>query len=250
MRKISLSYAEAKKIRTVAILSSTIAHLLLFSILFLIHQYVPELARAMNLDWQSSGGGGGGELKVYEIDFGPQSGNSTQMTDEVYKKQKFDVSYIQNQTFANQGTPVIHEEAPKKVTKKREKEKLYGENLPTKHRRGSGPGSGGGTGGGSGGGIGKSNGYSIDWGGVGSRRLLSGRLPKYPEGTTKEMQVFLQFSVLPDGSVSEVIPLRRSDELLEREAITALKTWRFDPLPAQYVQTTQIGKITFNFKLE
>ena len=204
----------------------------------------------MSLDWRSGGGGGGGDLKVYEVEFGPQSGNTSEMTQDIFQKNKFRVTLSEPEVFANQGIPVVHEEPPKKLPKKRSVEKLYGENLPTKHRRGSGPGSGGGTGGGSGGGIGRSNGYSIDWGGVGSRRLLSGRLPRYPEGTTKEMPVYLQFSVLPDGSVSNVIPLRRSDELLEREAIAALRTWRFDPLPSAYEQKTQVGKITFNFKLE
>jgi TonB family protein len=85
---------------------------------------------------------------------------------------------------------------------------------------------------------------------VGSRRLLSGRVPKYPDGTDKEMPVLLQFIVLPDGSVSSIIPLRKSDELLEREAISALRTWRFDPLPVQFEQIPQTGKITFQFKLE
>jgi TonB family protein len=115
---------------------------------------------------------------------------------------------------------------------------------------GVGPGSGGGTGGGSGGGIGAGQGYAIDWGGTGSRRLLSGRIPQYPKGTDKQMAVVLQFSVLPDGSVEQIRPARKTDELLERAAIAALSTWRFDPLPPQVAQTAQTGKVTFNFKLE
>ena len=117
-------------------------------------------------------------------------------------------------------------------------------------RKGVGPGSGGGTGGGSGGGIGAGKGFAIDWGGNGSRRLLSGRLPEYPKGTDKQLAVVLQFYVLPDGSVGRIIPLRKSDELLERAAISALQTWRFDPLPSQIEQKPQSGAITFNFKLE
>jgi len=62
--------------------------------------------------------------------------------------------------------------------------------------------------------------------------------------------VRLQFSVLPDGSVTGIIPLVRSDEILEREGISALRTWRFDPLPPQFEQKAQVGKITFIFKLE
>lgn len=99
-------------------------------------------------------------------------------------------------------------------------------------------------------GSGRSTGYSIEWSGVGSRKLLSGRMPRYPDGTDKQMAVLLQFTVLPDGSVIGIIPLRRSDELLEREAIAALRTWRFDPLPTQYEQGPQTGKVTFNFVLQ
>jgi len=47
-----------------------------------------------------------------------------------------------------------------------------------------------------------------------------------------------------------VIPVMKSDMLLEREAISALKTWRFDPLPPQFEQKPQQAKITFIFKLE
>jgi TonB family protein len=250
MRRISLSNADSKRIRLIAILSSTIAHFLFFSLLFLFQRHVPFVEKLLELDWRGGGGGGGGGLKVYEIEFGPQSGDQTETTEDVYRKEKFTVTHVKIENFANQGIPVVHEEKPKKAQKKRVAERLYGENLPTKHRRGYGPGSGGGMGGGSGGGIGKSSGSSIDWGGTGSRRLLSGHLPKYPEGTTKEMAVALQFSVLPDGSVTSVIPLRKSDELLEREAVAALRTWRFEPLPEQIEQKTQVGKITFNFKLE
>ncbi|HLF13882.1 MAG TPA: energy transducer TonB, partial [Bacteroidota bacterium] len=60
----------------------------------------------------------------------------------------------------------------------------------------------------------------------------------------------LQFTVLPDGSVSGVIPVMKSDMLLEREAIAALKTWRFDPLPPRFEQKIQQANITFIFKLE
>ena len=222
--------------------------MLFFGLLLFLQQNVAEVAALMDLQWSSGGGGGGEGIKLYEIEFGPQSGTQTTSPD-VYQS-KADMVNVETEKIGDVGTPVIKEEKPPVKAKKKKKEALYGENLPTKHRRGSGPGEGGGEGGGTGGGIGKSSGYSIDWGGIGSRRLLSGRLPKYPEGTNKEMAVYLQFTVLADGSVVGVIPLRRSDELLEREAIAALKTWRFDPLPSQYEQKSQIGKITFNFKLE
>ncbi len=100
------------------------------------------------------------------------------------------------------------------------------------------------------GGKGKTTGYFIEWSGVGFRKLLGGRMPVYPEGTDKGMPVLLQFTVLADGSIRGIIPLNRSDEILEREAVAALRTWLFDPLPPQHDQVVQIGKVTFIFKLE
>jgi TonB family protein len=64
------------------------------------------------------------------------------------------------------------------------------------------------------------------------------------------MVVVLQFSVLPDGSVSEIHPISRSDQALERAAITALNQWRFEALPPQYGELIQKGNIKFNFKFE
>jgi TonB family protein len=249
VRRISLSTSDAKRIRFLALLTGALAHVLPLLLLVWLEYNVPEIASMLDLTWRGGGGGGGGGLKLYEVEFGPQSGNQTTSAD-VYSPSRADIMNIETEHFGDVGTPVIHQEKPPPKAKKKKKEQLYGENLPTKHRRGAGPGEGGGTGGGTGGGIGKSSGYSIDWGGTGSRRLLSGRLPKYPEGTTKEMPVSLQFTVLPDGSVVGVIPLLRSDELLENAAITALRTWRFDPLPQEIEQKSQIGKITFLFKLE
>jgi hypothetical protein len=46
------------------------------------------------------------------------------------------------------------------------------------------------------------------------------------------------------------MPARKSDELLESASIAALRTWRFDPLPAQMEPKSQTGKVAFNFKLE
>lgn len=252
MRRISTSNADVRLVRVVAICASVALHLLVCCVIIFLQDNVPVVSHMLGLEWSSSGGGGGGpNLTEYEVEFGPQSGNETTDMKDVEEKFKVHLIHVQpHQEFSDVGTPVVKQEKPQPKQKRQKQPQLYGENLPTRHRRGSGPGAGGGSGGGTGGGIGKSSGYSIDWGGVGSRRLLSGRMPRYPEGTNKEMAVALQFSVLPDGSVSFVTPLRRSDPLLEREAVAALKSWRFDPLPSQYDQKTQVGTITFNFKLE
>jgi len=60
----------------------------------------------------------------------------------------------------------------------------------------------------------------------------------------------LEFTVLADGSISSVLPVVKSDQMLECEAISALSTWRFDPPPPQLPHAFQKGKVTFAFKLK
>ena len=43
-------------------------------------------------------------------------------------------------------------------------------------------------------------GFDIDWGGKGTRKIYSFILPQYPEGVKKEVNIKLQFSILPDGT--------------------------------------------------
>ncbi len=206
------------------------------------------------LAFGSSGGGGGEGSQDEAVEFGPQGSSQQQNGHDLVYAPKLTLLQLEiyNDQLAATPVPVKEEPQPPTTRKRKPKPKpIIAENLPTRWvRRGTGPGSGGGAGGGSGGGIGSHTGYSIDWGGTGGRRLLSGRLPRYPEGTNKEMPVTLQFTVLPDGSVDAIIPARKTDELLESAAMSALRTWRFDPLPPQYEQRSQIGKVTFNFKLE
>lgn len=247
MRKISISYEDVRWIRTTAIVVSIAGHMVVIAVLLYLQFNAPDSISLNNSDLQFRSRGGGGGLKLYEVnvEFGPQSGTQMEHPNNAEKVEKNTVK-VEPKKVSDVGVPTLKSEK----NKKKKNEPVFGANLPIKHHRGMGPGEGGGTGGGSGGGIGKSSGSSIDWGGTGDRRLLSGSLPSYPEGTNKELTVFLQFTVLPDGSVSTVIPLKKSDELLERAAITALKSWRFDPLPSQVVQKPQVGKISFKFKLE
>lgn len=50
-------------------------------------------------------------------------------------------------------------------------------------------------------------GFELDFGGRGVRRIYSYNLPEYPEGVAKEIDVKLRFTILPDGTVSKIIPL-------------------------------------------
>ncbi len=63
-----------------------------------------------------------------------------------------------------------------------------------------------------------------------------------------EVTIRLQFWVLPDGSVGEVIPLQRGDVRLERAAIQYLKSWRFTPLSSGNQPVWGIIPITYRLR--
>jgi len=248
------SEKDFRKIRTRALVLGLIIHSTLLFGLFWQQQRAAEIARQEELQFGSSGGGGGEGEKDEMIQFGPQSNppDGEQGRENITQFTLLDIHVYDDRTPVN---PVPVKEEPTVAAKTKKKNKkaqtIIAENLPTRWvRRGTGPGSGGGAGGGSGGGIGRGIGYSIDWGGTGGRRLLSGLLPKYPEGTDKNMLVVLQFNVLPDGSVEGIMPVRKSDQILEGAAIAALRTWRFEQLPTEFGQKVQSGKVSFNFKQE
>ena len=242
--------------RYIALSVSILLHsLVIFGLFWQVENEQVAPKSADELEFGSSGGGGGEGAKDEALEFGPLSSALRAMlgTDsiQIAEINLIQIELLTEQVEIAQPVPEKEKEKPKPVKKAKKQPSIIAENLPLRHvRKGTGPGSGGGAGGGSGGGIGAGQGLAIDWGGAGGRRLLSGRLPQYPKGTDKQMAVVLQFAVLPDGSVEQIRPTLRTDELLERAAINALRTWRFDPLPSQVVQRSQIGKVTFNFKLE
>ncbi|MCS6966255.1 MAG: energy transducer TonB [Candidatus Kapabacteria bacterium] len=98
-----------------------------------------------------------------------------------------------------------------------------------------------------GGGTGKGLGFDIEWGGGGNRIVLSKVLPQYPRGHNVAGRVRLRFTVLPDGTVGAIIPLQRTDPVLERAAIEALRLWRFNSLSTSI---EMFGVITFTFELQ
>lgn len=73
----------------------------------------------------------------------------------------------------------------------------------------------------------------IDWGGGGNRIVLSKKLPRFPKSVKANAQIKLRIKVLPDGTVSQVIPLQKADPALENAAIAAVKQWRFNPLTGE-----------------
>ncbi len=95
-----------------------------------------------------------------------------------------------------------------------------------------------------------SSGYSFDWGGRGTRKILRWEKPKFPPGVQKEIDIKIKFTILPDGSVASPIPLIKADTQLEDAAIQALKTWKFEPLRPNQIQFEQTVIITIPYRLE
>lgn len=93
-------------------------------------------------------------------------------------------------------------------------------------------------------------GFEIDFGGKGMRKIYSYSLPEYPKGVSKEIDVKLKFSILPDGTVGKILPLIKADTRLELAAINSLRQWRFEPLPQNQKVAEQYAVIIFPFRLK
>ena len=96
-------------------------------------------------------------------------------------------------------------------------------------------------------GLGLGDGFGdIEWGGGGNRIVLSKKPPKFPTGANISGEIKLKFVVRPDGTISRITVLRKTDPALENAAITALRQWRFNPIR----DTVDMeGIIPFRFKL-
>lgn len=102
-----------------------------------------------------------------------------------------------------------------------------------------------------GGAVGTGSGLSGD---LGQRRILEQVQPSYPERARRngsEGDVRLRVWVAPEGKVSrvEVVRLSGTPEM-DKQAVDALKRWRFAPLPEGGSPVTQWGEITLRFRLE
>ena len=93
-------------------------------------------------------------------------------------------------------------------------------------------------------------GFDIDWGGRGTRKIYSFILPQYPEGVKKEVNIKLQFTILPDGTVGTIIPKMKADTRLENAAINSLRQWRFEALNSNQRQAEQTAVIVFPYRLQ
>ena len=93
-------------------------------------------------------------------------------------------------------------------------------------------------------------GFDIDWGGKGTRKIYSFVLPNYPDGVKKEVNIKLQFTILPDGTVGTIIPKIKADARLENAAINSLRQWRFEALSSNQKQGEQTAIIVFPYRLK
>ena len=93
-------------------------------------------------------------------------------------------------------------------------------------------------------------GFDIEWGGKGIRKIYSFSLPKYPGGVTKEVDIKLQFTILPDGTIGTIFPKIKADTRLENAAINSLRQWRFEALAPSQKQDEQTAVIVFPYRLQ
>lgn len=84
-------------------------------------------------------------------------------------------------------------------------------------------------------------------GAAGRRRVIF--RPSQPAvDTSVNITVELEFAILPDGSVVNVVPLRKSDSKLEEIAIRWLKNWRFNSVSDED-KTEYVGTIPITFRV-
>ncbi|MBD3384473.1 hypothetical protein GF407_06040 [candidate division KSB1 bacterium] len=90
--------------------------------------------------------------------------------------------------------------------------------------------------------------YSIE-GEAANRNVIRKVIPSYPPDLQKEAVVQVRFWVLPNGSVGQMIPIKKGDPRLEEITLKALKQWRFNELSAGAEQKNVEGVITFRYQL-
>ncbi|PLX23910.1 MAG: hypothetical protein C0600_13915 [Ignavibacteria bacterium] len=90
----------------------------------------------------------------------------------------------------------------------------------------------------------------IQWDGTPARNRISGVLPEFPPGATREVQVAVRFRVRPDGSMYGMTVIQKGDSRYEHAALNAMRSWKFNALPSESKQIDQVGTAVFSFKLK
>ncbi len=79
------------------------------------------------------------------------------------------------------------------------------------------------------------------------RTIVNEVIPEYPAGLQRNATVIIQFDVHPDGSVNDLIVVKRDEAILEELSLNSLREWRFNPIPQEVIQK---GRITFIYQLQ
>jgi TonB family protein len=75
--------------------------------------------------------------------------------------------------------------------------------------------------------------------------IVSRVIPDFPEGVNRNGSVTMEFTVVPNGSVQNIVVTRRGEPEFEQVSLAALRQWTFNRADRSHT-----GRITFNFILE
>ncbi len=85
--------------------------------------------------------------------------------------------------------------------------------------------------------------------GFGGRGWVVQPKARYPDGTNATGQVVLRFTVLPNGDITGISAVKRTNESLVNAAIAGLRRAKARPLPPDAPQVPQQATIPFTFEL-
>lgn len=80
-----------------------------------------------------------------------------------------------------------------------------------------------------------------------NRTVLNKVLPPSPSYLDKDVDVVIEFTVMPDGTVGDMRPATKGNPALESISLKTLKKWRFNAIDTDIIMK---GQITFRFKAE
>lgn len=92
--------------------------------------------------------------------------------------------------------------------------------------------------------------YMISWEGVNRGEPIYAPLPEYPEGLDVEGNVKIKITVLPDGSMGDLLVTKKLNATLESVTLNKMQSWRFRPLKDSEPQVNQTATITYRFELQ
>jgi protein TonB len=228
-----------KKISSASFTGSLLFHAVLLSLFMLLNlsfEYEPSEYIELSFGVSSETGSSGSQ------------GNQIEMVEELSKPEVENLTEDKNKEVKEVDLPLAVNTSEENVIKPAEKDKEVSEESSTENNdpdlssvTSTGQGNlaeGDG-----------SFGFDIEWGGKGIRKIYSFNLPKYPGGVIKEVDIKLQFTILPDGTIGTIFPKIKADTKLENVAINSLRQWRFEALDPSQKQVEQTAVIVFPYRL-